>query len=314
MLPVVNNYKPYKDKPKYQFTVCGPILYSVSDPNELVNMIEINMMFGANHFIFYDDSVSGKALEYLKKYQNEGLVDIITWKLPPGVKTHYRGQAFSVIDCHYRNMYISKYIAYFDADEVIVPKSFSNWSQILSNVLKINGPNLCAAVLWNVFYRADLKQPQVLNGSDDKTAKKYNIKPLSVTIRDNIVTVPGHTKWIGDPLHMTLGSVHYPQICYRNATKHHVNEAEGLMFHYRIRPYYNKPTMQDTFMLRHKEEILKQVVARHKKFQPLQQTSTTTSNQTTSQTLSHSQSASHQTSTTKSPNNQNTTSDANVHP
>ena len=168
VIPVVNNYKLYYQKPKYEFTVCGPIMFNVKDPNELVNMIEISMMFGASHFYFYHYSISGKALEYLKKYQDEGLVDIINWKLPSGVKPYYRAQAVSIIDCQFRNMYLSKYSASFDVDELLVPLSFSNYSQLLADATAKFGSNICAAVFRMVFYRIGPKLQQVLTGDDGK--------------------------------------------------------------------------------------------------------------------------------------------------
>ena len=269
LLRVTNNYKGDK-KHKYKFTVCGSILHKNYDNyQQLIHSIEVNMLFGADHFVFYDHSTGAKAKDVLKKYQQEGIVDVIPWQIPKGFLMHYYGQAAQVVDCQYSIMHKSQYIVVSDVDEVIVPKGVTNWNDAMLNLTPENSstkPRICAAIYRNTFFSTKLKQPKLLNDTENKISTKYRITALLATLRDsNITPGPYRGKWIGDLMYITMASVHFPQICRPDGSKYIIDLSEGLLHHYRQHSQKSK-AMKDDFMLQYKDIIIRRITDRYKQF------------------------------------------------
>jgi len=121
--------------PEVNFTVCVPPPHNhFNDYRRLVEMIEVNRMFGAQRLVFYNYSTGPDVATVLRRYESEGLVSVIPWRIPllvdtwppgePPVKPeiHYFGQVAALNDCLYRNMFTSRYIVFTDLDELLVPR------------------------------------------------------------------------------------------------------------------------------------------------------------------------------------------------
>lgn len=89
-----------------------------------MEFVELYYLLGARHFTFYDYSVSPKVQCVLDRYKDDKLISVLPWELNlvsnEEIKTEGSHAAFN--DCLYRNMYTSRYIAFVDIDEMIVPK------------------------------------------------------------------------------------------------------------------------------------------------------------------------------------------------
>ena len=65
------------------YTVCvTPINFRYSRAYEIIEMIELNRILGAEHFTFYLNSVGSNVLHVLQWYQAQGIVDLLSWILP----------------------------------------------------------------------------------------------------------------------------------------------------------------------------------------------------------------------------------------
>ncbi|XP_015257819.1 uncharacterized protein LOC119797367 [Cyprinodon tularosa] len=78
---------------------------------------------------------------------------------------HYFGQMPALSDCLYRYMYQSRYMAFQDPDELILPQSVDSWLKLLPVLEKRYGANKCYMFENNVFPRERSlppPKPQVL--------------------------------------------------------------------------------------------------------------------------------------------------------
>ena len=122
----------------YKFTVCVPPLYGQIAQDKFIEFIEVTRNFGADHFTFYDHGVDDNVKMILKSYDKD-LVEIRPWKHNYTDEVlWYKGQSASVWDCMLRNVYTSRYIAFNDIDEFIVPRMSDTWDGML-NILNRNG-------------------------------------------------------------------------------------------------------------------------------------------------------------------------------
>lgn len=276
ILPVVNNFKNNLNPPSSRFTVCGPILHNkYNDQNELVEMVETNGLFGADHFVFYNYSTGADIQAYLRKYKSEGVADIVQWPLPPELVDshshyggiHYFGQLASLNDCLYRNLYKAKFIAVLDLDELLVPKSFNNWSAVISSLPNRPHPKICSAVFRNTFFRIDWSQPSVLSDREESVARDFGIKSLLTTLRERAIWSHGlRSKYIADTSRLEMAGIHLPWKCIKERYNYDVSTSVALLHHYRSwSSQVPQDAVQDISIFHYKENILQRIVNRHHK-------------------------------------------------
>ena len=144
VLKVINNLA--DADPVLNFTVCvTPFNFNYNQIHQLTEFIEINRMFGAQKFVFYNYTTGIDVDRYLHAYIRKGLVVVIPWRVPVAVDIwppdpkeepdiHYFAQLASLNDCLYRNMFKSRFIVFSDLDEIIVPRNASTWLDMLASV------------------------------------------------------------------------------------------------------------------------------------------------------------------------------------
>lgn len=119
----------------FNFTVCyGPMHSNYDDYKQLVETTELNRMFGAQHFYFYDQFTHPAIAPYIDKYVSEGLATRIPWNPPVESGVHYHAQVAAINDCLFRNLDRSRFLVISDLDEVIVPRRDNTWLQLLARV------------------------------------------------------------------------------------------------------------------------------------------------------------------------------------
>ena len=69
-------------EPQTNFTVCLPPLFNFSDHMRLVEAIEVNRLFGAQRFVFYNYSTGSDVVKYMRSYAEDGIAMVIPWPLP----------------------------------------------------------------------------------------------------------------------------------------------------------------------------------------------------------------------------------------
>ena len=285
LLPVVNNYKYSKGQDyQYQFTLCGPVLQNYfNDKNTLVQFFEVNGLFGLNHVVLYDFSSHTAVQPYLIHYKNEGLLDLRPWSLPSELaipprtssNIHYFAQLASLNDCLYSHIHKSKFIVFLDTDELLVPRSFKNWSQVMSSIPnKPNHPKICSALFRNAFFRTDWNPPVSLDSEEAKAAKEYGITSLTKMKREEkLWDYSQRSKYIADSNRLEMAGIHFPWKCIKERYNYDVPAKTALLHHYRsfhsdTQPIPNN-AVQDETMLRFKNTILQRIDKRQRKIRTL---------------------------------------------
>ena len=122
-------------RPEVNFTVCVlPFVYNYDNRRQLIEIIEINRMFGAERFVFYNYSTGSDVTGVLGSYADDDvyLISVVPWHVPVGVdvrprdqnnlvEVHYFAQLSALKDCLYRNLFRSEFVVLTDLDELIVP-------------------------------------------------------------------------------------------------------------------------------------------------------------------------------------------------
>ena len=248
----------------YRYTTCVPTMHDYTSHNQLVDFIETNRLFGANHFTIYNTTSSGMVDKYLSYYIKKKIVTIIQWNLPiPQEDIHYFGQLASIGDCLYRNIYQSKYIAFMDLDEVIVPRKGSNWDQILSMTgkpwFRQKGGY---KVRCNFHQLCDDSTSITSQLPSDLKIKAVGLGINSVLLRsaDRVILPSNHrAKVIVDSRAVTMMGIHNIWQYQSGFGDVDVHPSVGLLHHYRRAGGCSTDGQLDTYMERFAQDIVKNV-------------------------------------------------------
>ena len=132
---------------KYNFTIClGPLFNNFSKESVLLEFIEMHRILGVEKIAIYVFEISIQISNILKIYEQLNIVDVYPWK--PNVDVFYQGQLGMLNDCLYRYMYSTKYIAFLDTDEMIIPKDVNTWTEMFYYLEKKGTRKKC---LWIYF-------------------------------------------------------------------------------------------------------------------------------------------------------------------
>ena len=228
----------YKTRGNFRnFTVCVPCMYDYDQHHQLVDFIETNYYFGANHFVIYNKSHSNKVGQFLTYYIAQGTITVIPWHLPNEVKDiHYYGQSAAIMDCLYRNAKTSKYIVFIDLDEKIVPRKALTWNKMLEIDANRHDQKPGAYIFMCKFFQVcknftviDELAPYV-----KRRAAKYNITGLLVrTALKKMFKHRIRSKVIINSQAVHLLKIHSVFKFFPNYTNILVDPSVGLLHHYR---------------------------------------------------------------------------------
>ena len=193
--------------------------------------MEIHRIFGAEKFVFYNMSMGPDVQAYLESYIQQGIVDVIPWKLPGPVDAHYHAQLASLNDCLYRYMYRSRYIAFLDLDEILVPRVHHTWSEMMATFEQIPySAKICAFVFQCVFFRTDWPD----NESAGKAEKRHRVISLLKTKREPKAWPHlQRSKLIVNPKKVDIVGVHNIWKPLRDYMEYHVPNKTAALHHYR---------------------------------------------------------------------------------
>ena len=269
------------------FTVCFSPLHGNITTNQFVESMELNQIFGADHFIVYNSldnssipnygrfhsssGVSGlhsaPIQAYLDYYTQKRLASVHSWKLPEEVhgKVHYFGQMAALNDCLYKNRYSSKYIVCSDIDEIIVPQKTNSWTELLWEVTPKNANTIGSYSFQNVFFKA--------NGYSDNAyahnpiAKEYNILSLLKTQREKeAYNHRNRSKLIVMPERVSVAGIHYVHEFIDNFYyEKNITNSQAMLYHYRHHsPSRDAKTIHDRHMHQLAEQIVNRITTVHK--------------------------------------------------
>ena len=277
------------DPSAMNFTVCvTPFSYKFNDVSKLVEMIEVNRMFGASNFVFYDYSSGPNVTTYLRHYERQGIAEILPWNLPlfkaddqkmAESEIHYFGQVAALNDCLYRTMFTSAYGVFTDLDELIVPRGSEarTWRQMLDQLVQNRPQSLPSPAVFafrNTFFRTDLDDNESILSRQGAAARSLQLTSLLKTTRETKTFDYGHrSKYIVVPSLVNVVGVHkaYAKLNCLNIDEKCkdeslvvVNETIGLLHHYRAWPGGSTDVINDETMLQFHDEIVQRVRERYR--------------------------------------------------
>jgi Glycosyltransferase family 92 len=270
---------------RVNFTVCvTPLNNRYDNVRQLVEMIEVNRMYGAQHFIFYNYSSGQNVTRYLKDFYGS-LLDVATvipWPLPMPVEVlphdsngipevHYYAQVAALNDCLYRCINRRSTFAVFtDLDEIIVPRRRDSWTEMLEDVTLVwrqqNVRQFPGSYLFrNTFFRTDLTQDQTFANRGENY---QNLTTLTTTEREQrVFAYFERSKYIvWSEAAITLG-VHMVAESMSGTGFVLVDESNALLHHYRLwidDPLIPLPKIVDKHMHKYADTIARRTSSVHR--------------------------------------------------
>ena len=219
---------------KHKFEVCVPPLFGKIDEMDLIEFIELARIFGAERIHFYNYKMSHSILAVLLYYRKRGIVSVLPWKLDDRLKQkkqlHYNGQSTNIQDCLYRNMFSTRYLAFMDVDEMVVPRNHSSWFSMITSVK--NYSQHAGFSINSVFFDPNWSQ----EGSSSEVSIKHRVTLHRLT---NIVRTKQlsryRTKCMVNPRRIFEIGIHHvskPVVASLETVK--LPEEFVLLHHYRI--------------------------------------------------------------------------------
>ncbi len=243
------------------FTVCVSPIYRYDNVHQLVEFIEAHRLFGVQKFVFYNMSAGANVTRYLNFYQRQGVVDILPWNFPSTVdgRTHYHAQVVMLHDCLYRYMFKSKYVAFLDLDEIIVPRKHYNWTDMISSMATLpRRKTACAFTFQCVFFRTDWADNSTV--ASNKAIKELNIQSLLKLKRETKIW-PHHqrSKFIAIARKVETVGIHFVGRGIGGFNEKFVPFEIGAVHHYRRFEDLNFNRIEDATMLTFKTPLLQRI-------------------------------------------------------
>ena len=267
-----------KKVPKKEFTLCiSPLHFRYGRDYELVEWMEVNQLFGADYFVFYNESVHTNVQKVLEQYIKEGFTETVQWHLPVNVDTwpkkstvdiHYFGQLAAINDCLYRNLYKSKYLVFMDIDEFIVPRTYKNWTMIFASLK--DKYNVGAYVFRCSFFRKEWNNTAANYSGKDLALKFHAVSLLKMNREAKIYPMFIRSKIIIQPLRVETMGIHNIWAFRPGYQPLEIGQTQALLHHYRnwFNPSISNRVYDDS-MLKFKDSILKRLVNRWNKLKPI---------------------------------------------
>ena len=194
----------------HAFSICPAPWNRLYDrAGELLQYIEVNGLFGADNFIFYNNSVSPSLNPILDLYKNR--IEIVDWQLPVYYaqdkkrEIHYFAQSSAILDCLYRAYLSSRFVVFLDMDEVLVPMRAKSWREFLPSDLS----KVSALVVRNTFFRKEWKQDA--RYANHSLLQRFPVDALLYTKREQkIWPARARSKYIARPECVDIPGIHTP--------------------------------------------------------------------------------------------------------
>ena len=217
------------------FTIClGPLFGNYSNEKAMTEFIEMHKILGVKKIAIYDYDISPQILSVINMYQNLGIVDLYPWK--PKCDVYYQGQLGMLNDCLYRYMFRTKYIAFVDIDEFIIPRKMYSWKGLfnqLENRLS-PGTKACGFLFQCMIFNINLPDDESRHLYIKKTQMNNTITLLTKTKRSSRVFQHKHrSKAVVNPKLVDIMTVHYIKRPYGNCREENVPYTVAALHHYR---------------------------------------------------------------------------------
>lgn len=124
-------------------------LFGITDPQLIIQFIEAHKLFGVELFTIYIQDVSEQVRDVLYSYSQEGIVDVVEWRINVSMDVRDFGQVAVIHECLYRNRGRVRFLGFLDIDELFVPR---NPQKSLARILtEADGPHFGSFRFLHVF-------------------------------------------------------------------------------------------------------------------------------------------------------------------
>ncbi|CAG5124068.1 unnamed protein product [Candidula unifasciata] len=134
---------------------CVPPLQGSIGVVQLVEFIELTLLLGSQHIVFYTFQISDEIKKILFMYERRGLVTMLPWALPDPDSVWAKGRDMALNDCLYRTMHIYDYALFLDLDEFLVPRVTSDipsFLKYLKSVHRFNSTRFSDLVFSSTYF------------------------------------------------------------------------------------------------------------------------------------------------------------------
>lgn len=219
------------------FTVCVSPLHSrYSKAYQLVEVVEVNLLLGADHFFFYNYSANWNVDAVLNHYKSHGLATVVQWPLPLVLQDnqrdqiHYNGQIAMLNDCLKRNHGASRHVLFHDLDELIIPKSHKSWKDMLNSL----PANMSAYMFHSSYFHLEWPNVESNLKLTSKIAKRYKANAFLKQYREErVFRANVRSKYLVDPLQVHSVGIHRAWEFRDGGRQYFVPPKVALVHHYR---------------------------------------------------------------------------------
>lgn len=255
-VPVVDPHSPNL----YEFGVCVQTpLFGHAYKQIIVDSIEMNRLLGAQWFTVYVHDAHQVALEILKSYSDQGILEAVyNWGENIASPIYMKGVIVGINDCLYRNMFKVRYLVFCDFDEVIVPvKQFLDWHDLIS---AIEYKNRAFFTFYHVAFHRNITLTEDI-ACPANADKKYHVPQFLAARNRSVGVFPRglQAKSVSKPSHCLYVHVHSPGELERGYRQFFVSPKMALLEHFRNQddPRYKKYNSTiDNSMERYKWALL----------------------------------------------------------
>ncbi|XP_069842117.1 glycosyltransferase family 92 protein F13G3.3-like [Dendropsophus ebraccatus] len=254
------------------FTVCISTMFgNQENVLQFIQAMEMFRLLGAQKVVIYKNGCSKAIGQVLDYYVSEGIVEIVPWPIDQYLRTSdawhqsmnlenqigYYGQLSALSDCMYRNMYTSRYVAFNDMDELILPRRHKTWDDLMKELEKIY-PNTAVFLIENHYY------PNTIKVHDFETSFPKNVPGVNILraiyYEPERPNVYNNHKMIVNPREVIQISVHSASKTYKRSVE--VPNGIAGLHHCRspVTPNLTETSMiKDTTMWKYSSDLITNV-------------------------------------------------------
>ena len=266
--------------PQHQLSVCvKPFHYEFNRVQQLIEFIELNRLLGVTHFTFYNHTVGPQVDCVLRRYIDQGLVDVLPWQQLDVVsqkEIRTEGIFASLNDCLYRRMFDTELLLFIDFDELIIPRQRFTLVEMMSS-LNVSATKTAAYYFRNAFFY--LQWPDDVSGSSSSASSHPQPNLPLITLQKTRRNVKLHphrirSKYICRPRRVVEVGNHFVWEFRSGAVAYHVPDTVAIMHHYRSCEFGGEaclanPSIEDRTAFKYSGQLISAV--RHRLSQWTQQ-------------------------------------------
>lgn len=240
-------------------------LFSLTDPQVVIQFMELHRLLGVQWFTIYIQDVPNFIQGILRSYVAEGIAEIVEWNLNISdfIVRDY-GQLAVIHDCLYRNRGRVKYLGFMDFDEVFVPRTHSTLPELLQSV---DREEYGSFRFMNVFYHSDNSHPAETHQAPCPAVSTppYFVRSLRTDYNENyhLSYRSGKSKVIVKPESIVKMGRHTMHLRKLHQFAPHYSEYTipgtlGLMHHYRMPDVFPErlPLQRDAILLKYSHPLM----------------------------------------------------------